>query len=275
MASDGRISVLERTLYTTVRSLTPSTITRLAGLCGLSVAVVSRGCARLVGTGWLTFGKNGREKRPLPAAPSHVQVKQAELLTSLYPMQKHKGEFLMKALLDAHVLSRVFVENARPDWLVNPTTNEPMELDRLYLWPRADSQKPGVVVSPAVPASFPTDDAESERVANSQGLYDPGLKGSGLHGFEFYGPQHFGPTKRYPDKEEAKKLQARDLMKKGICADFGLKMTVVTYKDLSPKGIRRRIPKTLPVGHVDLEGSYMKKLSALCAHYRAHAGEFW
>jgi hypothetical protein len=60
-------------------------------------------------------------------------------------------------------------------------------------------------------------------------------------------------------------------MKKAICADHGVKLIVVTYKDLSPTGILRRIPNTLPTGPADFEGSFMKKVAELCNNYRNNA----
>lgn len=48
-------------------------------------------------------------------------------------------------------------------------------------------------------------------------------------------------------------------------------MIVVTYKDLSPTGILRRIPNTLPTGPADFEGSFMKKVAELCNNYRNNA----
>ena len=50
-------------------------------------------------------------------------------------------------------------------------------------------------------------------------------------------------SKAYPDVEEFRKTH-QDLMKKAICADNGVRLVVVTYR-LSPKGILKRIPKTL------------------------------
>lgn len=254
LSLDSGLSPSEKGLYVAIKTLRPKSIVELAHYVSLSHSSVSRACANLADRGWVRIELSSREKRVSAVVPEVVQARQAELLSEIYSMQPYKGEFLLKVLLDAHVLSRKYVENARPKWLMNPTTDEPMEIDRLYL---PDDN--------GVDCKGKDGELSGSQAANGNGT-------GGSHGFEFHGPQHFGPTKAYPDVEEFKKTQARDLMKKAICADNGVKLIVVTYKDLSPKGILRRIPKTLATGHVDLDSRYMTKVSELCANYRSNAG---
>lgn len=47
-------------------------------------------------------------------------------------MAPYLGEFLMRKLLDNTVASTTFMDNARPSFLRNPKTNQPLEYDRLY-----------------------------------------------------------------------------------------------------------------------------------------------
>lgn len=296
---DKGLSPSEKGLYIVIKTLRPNSIVELAQHAGLSHSSASRACANLAHRGWVRIEQVSREKRIWAVVPEAVQVRQAALLSTVYSMQPYKGEFLLKVLLDSHVLSHKYVDNARPKWLVNPTTEEQMEIDRLYLPEddHADSgdggrggsqavQTPGAAhaahAAQAVQASWAAQTAQAAppvqaaQAANApQALQAPQgahtEKTDDSHGFEFHGPQHFGPTKAYPDVEECKKTQSRDLMKKAICADNGVKLIVVTYRDLSPKGILKRIPKTLATGYVDYDGKYMTKVRELCANYRANA----
>jgi hypothetical protein len=301
LSLDGGLSPLEKGLYVAIKTLRPRSIVRLADLMGLSHSSVSRACAHLADRGWVKIEQCSREKRVWAVVPDAVQVRQAHLLSEIYSMQPHKGEFLLKVLLDAHVLSRNYVDNARPKWLINPTTDEPMEIDRLYLpedgrlaaqgrgraGGRSGSQTTRgdavadvrrakgsgaagrqVAKGGGLGGSQAVQAAKERQIADQRAASESGRDG---HGSEFHGPQHFGTTNAYPDVEEFKKTQARDLMKKAICVDHGVKLVVVTYKDLSPKGILRRIPKTLATAFVDFDGRYMKRVEELCTSYRNNA----
>ncbi|HHV79634.1 MAG TPA: hypothetical protein GXX40_08540 [Firmicutes bacterium] len=47
-------------------------------------------------------------------------------------MARHKGEFLARSWLDITIASTNYVDNARPQFLINPSTGEPLEYDRYY-----------------------------------------------------------------------------------------------------------------------------------------------
>jgi DNA-binding MarR family transcriptional regulator len=301
LSLDNLLSASEKGLYIAIKTLRPKSIVKMADLMGLSHSSVSRACANLADRGWVKIELCSREKRVWAVVPDFVQARQAELLSEIYSMQPHKGEFLLKVLLDIHILSRNHVDNVRPRWLINPTTGEPMEIDRLYLPEDGRLAAQGRGRAGGLSGSQATrgdavahlrtakgSGAAGRQVAKGGGLggsqavqaakerqtADPQAaseKGRGGHGFEFHGPQHFGTTNAYPDVEEFRKTQARDLMKKAICADHGVKLVVVTYKDLSPRGILRRIPKTLATAFVDFDGKYMKRVEELCTSYRNNA----
>ena len=280
-----------------IKTLRPNSIVELAQHAGLSHSSASRACAVLAHRGWVRIEQVSREKRIWAVVRRPCRSGRRIAFSGLLNAAL-QGEFLLKVLLDSHVLSHKYVDNARPKWLVNLTTEEQMEIDRLYLpeddhadsgdggrgGSQAGSDARGGSRGPAqaVQASWAAQTAQAAppvqaaQAANApQALQAPQgahtEKTDDSHGFEFHGPQHFGPTKAYPDVEECKKTQSRDLMKKAICADNGVKLIVVTYRDLSPKGILKRIPKTLATGYVDYDGKYMTKVRWLCANYRANA----
>lgn len=264
LSLDSGLSPSEKGLYIAIKTLRPNSLVELARHAGLSHSSVSRACAGLASRGWVRIEVSSRGKCVSVAVPEVVQARQAELLREIYSMQPYKGEFLLKVLLDAFVLSRKYVENARPRWLINPTTGESMEVDRLYL-PEDDD-----------PFDCGNGGFGDPRTATGKGNSRMASGEGDSYGFEFHGPQHFGPTKAYPDVEEFRKTQARDLMKKAICADNGVRLVVVTYKELSPKGILKRIPKTLATCQTaDLRGRYLTTVGELCANYRANARDLW
>lgn len=132
IASDARLSAQERGLYLVVRSLQLPTLTEIARVSGASLSTVSRACSNLTAMDWLRGTRSGRDRQMIASVPFEVQAKQAELLEELYSMQPLKGEFLTKTMLDIYVPDRDYVENARPKFLENPVTKEPLELDRFY-----------------------------------------------------------------------------------------------------------------------------------------------
>jgi len=86
--------------------------------------------------------------------------------------------------------------------------------------------------------------------------------------FEFNGPQHYGPTQKYPSKEEFKDLRARDLLKRGLSAEHGIILVVVTYQDLALSRIKEKVPPKLLDCQVDTEGPYVRTLERLSREYR-------
>jgi hypothetical protein len=77
--------------------------------------------------------QDGTDDTPCGLIPYEHQAKMAEHLETVCRLVRNKGEFLMKRYLDLRVCSDEYVENARLEFLVNPTTDEPLEYDRYYL----------------------------------------------------------------------------------------------------------------------------------------------
>jgi hypothetical protein len=81
----------------------------------------------------MSLVKTGNRIRPIALVPYQYQVKMAQDLEAVYGLVRNKGEFLMKRYLDLRINSDEFVDNARPEFLVNPMTDEPLEYDRYYM----------------------------------------------------------------------------------------------------------------------------------------------
>lgn len=247
--ADRRLSSCAQSLYQASRFQPALSLTALSKKTGYSLSSVSRACAELVSCGWAKASPVGREKHLFLTAPEIVQLKQAALFEKVYWMQPLKGEFLTKVLLDALITSRTFLDNARPKWLVNPLTGEQLEFDRVYF-----SLAHGL---------------EPENIDSA--TFEP--KDCPIYPFEYHGPQHYRTTLRYPDPDELRRTQARDLIKKGRCADLGVTLVVVNYRDLSPRAMAKRVPKGLPRGRPDLDGKYMEKVAEFCSEYRANSAD--
>jgi hypothetical protein len=74
-----------------------------------------------------------RGHQPVALIPRRCQEELVRHLENQYELASNKGEFLMKRYLDLRVASDEYVDNARPESLQNPLTDEHLEYDRLYL----------------------------------------------------------------------------------------------------------------------------------------------
>ncbi|QUL98276.1 MAG: hypothetical protein IMF26_09640 [Candidatus Fermentithermobacillus carboniphilus] len=110
----------------------PRSIAELARVAGCSRSHVSHACNELNRSGWLRFVNTPNSRIAVPAFPREVEDERIEKLLWEKDMAPYLGEFLMRKLLDNTVASTTFMDNARPSFLRNPKTNQPLEYDRLY-----------------------------------------------------------------------------------------------------------------------------------------------
>jgi hypothetical protein len=80
----------------------------------------------------MSLSRAGESTRPLALIPRLHQERMARFLEKIYDWVQDRGEFLMKCWLDLRVNCDEYVDNARPKFLANPMTGEPLEYDRLY-----------------------------------------------------------------------------------------------------------------------------------------------
>ncbi|HHW26497.1 MAG TPA: hypothetical protein GXX23_04035 [Firmicutes bacterium] len=122
----------ERAVLLGVWAFQPKNISSLAQTMRVSRSLVTRACDNLVKYGWLRLSTVSRGLCPVPVIPRHCQLAMAENLEKSYACAPNRGEFLMKCRLDLIVRCDEFVDNARPKWLENPSTEAPLEYDRFY-----------------------------------------------------------------------------------------------------------------------------------------------
>ncbi|MDB4898147.1 MAG: hypothetical protein JWN15_4409 [Firmicutes bacterium] len=139
---DTRVGIWEKLSYG-ILQLTPGfhhpdgqfTFPSLSSLAGISVNTLKRAARVLQETGWLKVAR-GKKFAPIHftlqtlAADQRAQRKAA--MSRRVADGKPHGEAVMKEYLTLLIDSDEYEENARPGFLVNPYTDEKMELDRYY-----------------------------------------------------------------------------------------------------------------------------------------------
>ncbi len=126
------IGFAELCLWLVVFTYLPTSIAHLAKIAKMSRTHAARVCDNLVALGWMVLKGSIRSLRPIPLIPHACQKEMASLLQEEYEMAPNRGEFLMKRHLDLLIHSDDYVDNARPRFLKNPMTGQPLEYDRYY-----------------------------------------------------------------------------------------------------------------------------------------------
>ena len=111
------------------------TYAALSHLTGSSDDALRRAVAELAAAGWLTITQANR-KSPLCFTlrdPVSTQLRaRISAVRRRVRSAPHRGEVLLRGLLNALVAIAPYEDNASPDFLLNPYTGEMMELDRYY-----------------------------------------------------------------------------------------------------------------------------------------------
>ena len=110
----------------------PKSLSELAKIAGLSRGTVSMMCRVLEERGWMATIRFKGGIRPAAAIPHPCQVLMAKDLEAEYALEANKGEFLANKRLDWFLRDDEYLRNARPEFLVNPQTNEALEFDRYH-----------------------------------------------------------------------------------------------------------------------------------------------
>ena len=120
----------EKSFFAAVVFLRPANLADLATKTGLGRHKVVRVCRTLAERGWLKLVQKSRQLRPVCWIPREYQERLVEQLRDAYKMAPFKSEFLFRQLLDYWVDADYYLDNARPSFLTNPLTGEPLEIDR-------------------------------------------------------------------------------------------------------------------------------------------------
>jgi len=126
-------SVIDKVIYLVAAICLPNSLAELCAQARVSRSATLRACRHLARLGWMVLVKTGKRIRPVAVVPYQYQTKMAQDLERLYRLVGNKGEFLMKRYLDLRICSDEFIDNARPEFLVNPMTDELLEYDRYYM----------------------------------------------------------------------------------------------------------------------------------------------
>lgn len=129
---DKSIKPVAKYIYLAMQVIHSESLGDLARKAGVSRQAVSRAIKHLAANGWAKVIRQQRRQVPVPLVAKPVQERLARRLIDAFEAAPHKGEFLMKAWLDVLVASDDYLDNARPDFLMNPLTGDPLEFDRFY-----------------------------------------------------------------------------------------------------------------------------------------------
>lgn len=219
---DDSLSLGSLGLYVVLLFHPNSSISELSRYLKVQRETVLAHFKELEKAGWAT-----RDKHRLisPAQPKSVQESKIGWLKQVLQLKPYIGETLSFAWLDEWIDSNDYVDHARPSFLKNPTTGQPMEYDRIY---------------PAFRTAF-----------------------------EHQGLQHYGPTAMFPDAAKAREQELRDYAKKGMSVEHGITLITITWEDISFKGMKEKIPDTLPKRNLNPDDQYIQFLEQESSKYRA------
>ena len=133
LLDQANLTPVEKTLYLMTAEYHPRSVLDLAKRAGISGKLATKACRNLAGLGWMALVESRQKIRPVALIPQVCQEKMVQVLEAGYDLAGNKGEFLMKRCLDLWVHSDEFMDNARPAFLISPTTGERLEYDRYYL----------------------------------------------------------------------------------------------------------------------------------------------
>ena len=133
LLGNTRLSLVDKAVCMLIAEFHPRCMCELATNAGTSRTPVTKACRNLTGEGWACLIEDSQKVRPVMQIPQSCQERMTRFLEAAFEVAGNKGEFLMKRCLDLWVRSDEFVENARPKFLINPRTGQPLEYDRYYL----------------------------------------------------------------------------------------------------------------------------------------------
>jgi hypothetical protein len=129
---DGQLDACERTVRLAAEMFPVRSVNELAAKSGVSWHRAGKAVKKLAVTGWMKPADRRGHLLPIVAIPEPVQLRLANELRSLYDLAPYRGEFLMKYYLTMRIHSCDFVENAHPEFLINPLTGARLEYDMFY-----------------------------------------------------------------------------------------------------------------------------------------------
>lgn len=133
LALDPTIPPLAKSLYIAMRHKCPCSLQTLSAASQIH-RNVARGLVHLLAdSGWAVIDGTSNRKVVRISSPLEVQRATAWRLKEHRTIMPYVGEGLTKRVLDVGVDDDDYVDNARPWYLPNRDTGEPLEIDRLYV----------------------------------------------------------------------------------------------------------------------------------------------
>lgn len=126
---DPKISLAAKGLYGVLLLHPDSSVSHLSRLTGVCRRTVLARLKELERAGWMTRRGKGPAS---PVEPRKVRERKAAWFRQVLRLTPYIGEFLMFCWLSELIDCDEYVDHARPEFLTNPVTGQPMEYDRMY-----------------------------------------------------------------------------------------------------------------------------------------------
>ena len=124
------LSAVAKTIYIAAMMQQPQSIHMLADHLRLDRKTLTRHCAELEISGWMRFADEAGRRRPVPTLPVEIEAMLAVETGNLLDMSHFKGEEATMCFADWIIAPRIrLVRDARPSFMLNPETRQPLELD--------------------------------------------------------------------------------------------------------------------------------------------------
>ncbi len=109
----------------------PGSVSELAEKAQMERKTVAKHCRELQRLGWMKIIDERGRQHPMPILPVEVETRLADEAKKELEVAAYKGEATAKKFLDWLTYPTIqYIDNARPSFLKNPETDQPMELDR-------------------------------------------------------------------------------------------------------------------------------------------------
>ncbi len=126
---DPGLSLPAKAVYVAVLLESSISTVGLSRLLHVGRGTIAAHLKELERAGWTT---RTARRMICPAQPRQVRERKVERFRKMLPLTPYTGEFISFSWLDELVDSDEYVDHARPSFLRNPVTRQPMEYDRIY-----------------------------------------------------------------------------------------------------------------------------------------------
>ncbi|NPV53728.1 MAG: hypothetical protein HPY71_09425 [Firmicutes bacterium] len=127
------LSLQAKYVYVVISIARPRSLGELVRLTKKSRCAIRRYYRELEQAGWVKTIRQSGRSAIIPTMPKEVEKAYIMRIKHNLDMSGHRAETVMKRFLDFLIPDDNYIDNARPQFLRNPDTGQPLEYDRYYL----------------------------------------------------------------------------------------------------------------------------------------------